>query len=155
VEKLRTARQAADSPKVEELFFTSKHGQASKDVHEYHPIPSLADRRGSIPLAVAVEKGSIQGISARRGSTRMIIVGESYFLNNLAIAHVSNSDFAHFCVNWLLDRSQLIAIGPRPMNQVTLSLTQAQMSAARWVLLAAMPGGILLIGLLVWWRRRH
>jgi ABC-type uncharacterized transport system involved in gliding motility auxiliary subunit len=130
-------------------------GQASKEVREGQPVPSKADRRGSIPLAVAVEKGSIQGISARRGSTRMIIVGESYFLNNMAIAYVSNSDFAHFCVNWLLDRSQLIAIGPRPMGQVTLTMTQAQMSAARWVLLAAMPGGILLIGLMVWWRRRH
>ena len=155
VEKLRTARQAADSPKVEELFFTSRHGQASKDVHDYRPIPSLADRRGSIPLAVAVEKGSIQGISARRGSTRMVVVGESYFLNNSAIAYVANSDFAHFCVNWLLDRSQLIAIGPRPMDHVTLTMTQAQMSATRWVLLGAMPGSILLIGLLVGWRRRH
>jgi len=54
-----------------------------------------------------------------------------------------------------LDRSQLLAIGPRPIRQYRISMTQSQMTAARWILLAGMPGGVLLLGLLVWLRRRH
>lgn len=33
-------------------------------------------------------------------------------------------------------------------------MTQSQLLAVRWILLLGMPGGVLLIGLLVWLRRR-
>ena len=107
-------------------------------------------------MAVAVEKGAIQGLQAHRGATRMVIVGDSIFLGNGVIDRYRNRDFAQLAVNWLLDRSHLRGgIGPRPLKEYTLVMTQAQMTAVRGTLLGGIPGGILLLGLIVWWRRRH
>jgi hypothetical protein len=142
VRPLPGAGRTADAAKVVELASTSQAGREA------------GGARGVIPLAVAVEKGAIPGVGADRGSTRMVVVGDSYFLTNANIEFDANRDFANLAANWLLDRTQLLAIGPRPIREFKISLTQSQMTAARWILLAGMPGGVLLLGLLVWLRRR-
>jgi len=58
-------------------------------------------------------------------------------------------------LNWLLDRPWLLNIGPRPNQDIVLSMTKSQMETTRLILLGGIPGGILLFGLLVWWQRRH
>jgi len=45
--------------------------------------------------------------------------------------------------------------GPRPIREYKISMTQTQMTAARWVLLGGLPGSVLLLGSLVWVRRRR
>jgi hypothetical protein len=40
------------------------------------------------------------------------------------------------------------------MREYQITLTRTQMHGAVWVLLGALPGGCLLLGLLVWLRRR-
>ena len=57
--------------------------------------------------------------------------------------------------NWLLDRTPLIQIGPRPVNEYSLLMTQTQLQSTELTLLAGMPGGVLFLGLLVWLRRRR
>ena len=143
VRQLAGAGRSADAAKIQELAFTTDQGREA------------GRAQGVIPLAVAVEKGAIPGVAADRGSTRIVAVGDSYFLANANIDFDGNRDFANLAVNWLLDRSQLLEIGPRPIREYRISMTQSQMTTARWVLLAGMPGSVLLFGLLVWWRRRH
>ena len=137
------AGRTVDTAKVVELAFTSEQGREGGGTN------------GRVPLAVAVEKGAIPGVAADRGSTRMVVVGDSFFLANAPIELDANRDFANLAVNWLLDRSQLLAIGPRPVREYKIAMTQSQMTAARWILLAGMPGGVLTLGLLVWLRRRN
>ena len=136
--------RTADTAKVVELAFTSEHGKEAGGV-----------TNGAIPLMVAVEKGAIPGVAADRGSTRLVVVGDSYFLANATIDFDGNRDFANLAVNWLLDRLQLLEIGPRPIREYKISMTQTQMTAARWVLLGGLPGSVLLLGSLVWVRRRR
>jgi hypothetical protein len=155
VEKQKSAKETADAAKVEVLFSTGPAGRVITTIRNGIPNPTTHDRIGSIPLAVAVEKGSIQGVTASRGSTRMVIVGESLFLNNSGIMSANNYDFAQLALNWLLDRPWLLNIGPRPNREIVLAMTKSQMETTRWILLGGMPGGILVFGLLVWWQRRH
>jgi hypothetical protein len=84
----------------------------------------------------------------------MIVVGESIFLANTLIGWEANRDFGSLAVNWLVDRSQLLQVGPRPFNEYRITLTPSQMRAIRWLLLVVFPGSVMLIGLLVWVRRR-
>jgi ABC-type uncharacterized transport system involved in gliding motility auxiliary subunit len=143
----RAGAQSAETAKVVELGFTSEHGIArSRQGRE--------ESSGVIPVMAAVDKGTIQGVSADRGSTRLVVVGDSGFLANGPIDFDANRDFANLAINWLLDRTQFMAIGPRPIREYRLSLSQSQMRKARWTLLGAMPGSVLLLGLLVWFRRR-
>ena len=155
VEKQKSAKETADAARVEPLFSTSPDGRVITDMRNGGPNPTTRDRTGSISLAVAVEKGSIQGVTASGGSTRMVIVGESLFLNNYGIISANNYDFAQLSLNWLLDRPWLLNLGPRPSREIVLVMTKSQMESTRWILLGGMPGGILLFGLLVWWQRRH
>jgi hypothetical protein len=155
VDRQREARPRPDSARAEVLFLTGKSGTALTDIRSGAPTPSPRDRRGEIPLAVAVEKGGVQGVAASQGATRIVVVGESLFLGNKAIDNYGNYDFAFLAVNWLLDRPQLQGgVGPRPIREYKLIMTVGQRQYVRAILLAAMPGGILLLGLVVWWRRR-
>ena len=85
----------------------------------------------------------------------MIIVGDSYFLANGPMKVAANREFAGYALNWLLDQPLFTeGIGPKSFTEFRLILTRAQMQTLGWSLLGAIPGGILLFGGLVWWRRR-
>jgi hypothetical protein len=155
IDRQRETRPRPDSARAEELFLTSKTGTALTDIRNNLLTPSPRDRRGAIPLAVAVEKGGVQGVAATQGATRVVVVGESVFLGNTAIGNYANKDFAFMALNWLLDRPQLQGgVGPRPVREYKLIMTLGQRRCVRAILLAGMPGAVLLVGLVVWWRRR-
>jgi hypothetical protein len=107
----------------------------------------------SYTLAVAVERPPVPGVTGR-GTTRIIVVGDSYFLGNGPIKIGANRNFADAAVNWLVERSHLAdGIGPKTMTGYRIMLTGPQMNTIQWILLGALPGSILLIGGLVWLRR--
>jgi hypothetical protein len=136
----------ADAPKVDALVSSSPQ---SKLMHN----PTAAPR--SYPLMVAVEQKPVPGVANPRGTTRMIVAGDSFFLNNRQIESLANRDFAGYAVNWLLDRTVLLeGIGPRPVTEFRLTMTQSQQKTVRWLLLGALPGGVLVFGWLVWLARR-
>ncbi|HEY2951847.1 MAG TPA: Gldg family protein [Verrucomicrobiae bacterium] len=144
----------ADGPAVEPLVFTSPEGTIIEDIRNGVPYPHTTDVVTNVPLAVAVEKGSIKGVTAERGTTRMVVVGESVFLGNQMIDSAANRDFAAHTVNWLLDRSYLLSVPPKPIREFKLAMTESQLAATQWILLAGIPGFVLLMGLAVWVRRR-
>jgi ABC-type uncharacterized transport system involved in gliding motility auxiliary subunit len=114
------------------------------------------DRQGSpIPLAIAVEKGSIQGVAADKGTTRIVVVGNSLMFGNVPITFAANSDFASACINWLLNNDQFLAeIPPRAITEYTLSITNHQMRTLQWMFLGVAPTAAMLIGVIVWLKRR-
>lgn len=145
VAPVRTPDDQADTTKVGILFATEATATVVNN-------PRIAPT--NYPLAVAVERPPLAGVAARRGTTRMIVVGDSFFLANGPIKLLANRDFAEYAVNWLVERSQLTAgVGPRPIKDYRIALTVAQMNTIQWLLLGALPGGILLVGGLVWLRR--
>ena len=158
----RSIRQAkaggprSSSTKVDELLLTGPNSIVVTDIRKGVPQmnPNL-DTRGAVPLMAAVEKGSLPGVSAERGATRLAVIGDSFFLQNDGIESVANRDFAGHVVNWLVDQGVLLSgVAPRPVKNYRITMTQAQLAATRWILLVGLPGGVLLIGALVWWRRR-
>jgi len=138
---------SADAPKVTRLFETESTATLVMN-------PRIAPT--NYTLAVAVERAAVNGVVTGRGATRMIVVGDSFFLANGPMKAMSaNRDFADYAVNWLVDRSQLLeGLGPRPIAEYRIALTVSQMKTVQWLLLAALPGGILLLGGLVWLRRQ-
>jgi hypothetical protein len=145
----------ADAPQVEELFYTGAHGRSITDVRKglefvEHP----KDFIGPVPLAVAVERYSLKGVKDR-GSTRILALGDSFMFSNEAIGNFANLEFASHALNWLLARNELLVnLAPRPIKDYKLNMTESQRASAGWILLAGMPGGVLLIGSMVWLRRR-
>jgi hypothetical protein len=157
VGKRANIKPDADAPKVEELVLTGSQAMAITDIRDGVPYMNPREARRPMPFMVAVEKGYLPGVSSDRGATRMVVAGESHFLSNQGIdSTVANRDFANLAIGWLLDRPSLMGgIGPRPVREYRLNLTRAQMVVINSVLLAGLPGTLLLLGGLVWLRRRH
>jgi hypothetical protein len=139
----------AGAPQVDELAYSSPSSTLAGD-------PAEPPR--SYPLMVAVEQKSVAGVASPRGNTRIIVAGDSIFLGNHYIEGGeggANRDFLSAAVNWLLDRPALLqGIGPRPVTEFRLQMTQEQRREVRWLLLGALPGAVLLFGGLVWLVRR-
>src|SRR6185369_15670731 len=143
---IHQANPPPDAPKVEELVFS---GPTSMLVND----PTAPPR--SYPLMAAVEQKNVAGAGGPRGDMRMIVVGDSFFLDNQLVDAAANRDFLGYALNWLLERPQLLeGIGPRPVTEFRLSLTRKQRIEADWLLLGGLPGAVLLLGGLVWLARR-
>jgi SAM-dependent methyltransferase len=143
---LKNQGQTANAPVVDELFGTSAGAtllaNRSEPPHIY-------------PLACAIEQKPVAGAANPRGNTRIIVVGDSIFFGNTLIESGGNRDFLNAAVNWLCDRPMLLeGIGPRPVTEFRLLITNHQQRQLGWLLLGALPGGVLLLGWLVWLVRR-
>jgi hypothetical protein len=106
----------------------------------------------SYTLIAAIEQGVING----HDGTRIVVAGDADFLDNQMIDDAANHYFAGQTLDWLLQRQQALVggIGPRPIHEYHLYLTQSQTMQLRWLFLAGMPGSVLFLGALVWLRRR-
>ena len=139
----------ANAPQVDELFGTSASGML---------MGNRAEPPRNYPLACAIEQKPVAGTANPRGNTRIIVVGDSIFMGNYYIeggTGGANRDFLNAAINWLCDRPLLVeGIGPRPVTEFRLQITQHQQRQLRWLLLGALPGGILFFGWLVWLVRR-
>jgi len=157
VGKSPSAARGSDAPQVEPLFYSSEGGRIITDIRPGGVInPRITDVITNVPLAVAVEKGGIRNVSADRGATRIVVIGESLFLSNSAIGRVANQQLISHAVNWLLARNDLlVAVPPRPIKEFKLTMTRSQLKTAQWLLLAAFPGSVLFLGWLVWLKRRR
>lgn len=147
VGKLSSRSPAADAPHIEPVAFSGEKASIEDD-------PSPTPHQFS--FIVAVEKGAVKGVVTERGATRMVVAGDSFFLDDGNIDLLANRDFVGYAVNWLLDRTQLLEeLGPRPITEYRLVMTKSQLQTAQWILLAGMPGAVLLFGGLVWLCRRR
>lgn len=145
VSSVESQSKQPGAPEVTILAATSDHGE------------NEAGQLRAYPLLVAVEQGGIQGVKSAGGrGTRMVVAGDSYFLDDQVIDSVGNHVFANKALSWLLQRPQIMleGLGPRPLKEYKLYMTPAQSEAIRWLFLAGMPGAVLLVGALVWLRRR-
>jgi ABC-type uncharacterized transport system len=146
VSRVDFANPPPDAPEVDELAFSGPNATLSD---------SPGDPPKVYPLMAAVEQKAGAGITNPRGLTRIVVIGDSFAFGNKPIDSVENRDFIGYTVNWLLDQTQLLGgIGPKPVVEYKLLMTQSQQETVRWLLLSALPGGVLLLGGLVWLARR-
>ncbi len=148
-------RLSADAPKTVALITTGPEGRTMSEFDGRQlSFVEGRDRRGEVPMAVASEKGGALGLNAARGTSRLIVLGDASLLANGPINSAANREFAALCVNWLLDRQQALAIGPRVISEYRLNFTARQMRLMNLILLGVLPGGVLGLGFLIWLRRR-
>ena len=150
ISRVDSKNSPPDAPQVTELAFSSADSTLAGDT---------AEPPRSYPLIAAVEQKDTAGVVNPvnpRGTTRILVAGDSTFLCNYYIEGGGNRDFLGYAVNWLLDRPLLLeGIGPRPVTEFRLQMTRLQQREVRWLLLGALPGAVLLFGGLVWLARRR
>ncbi len=155
VGRLLGSGDVASGPKVEVLGVTSKEAvEQITTMVNGTPTPKL--NKGEFPLMVAVEKGAITGVRADRGTTRLIVIGDSLCFNNQILDSAGNRFFAGFAVNWLLDRPQaMLEIPPKTLKDYKITASAVQVRNLGLIMILGFPGAVLLFGGLVWLRRRR
>ncbi len=147
---------AEDRPSVLPLFYTSDKSWSETQVEETTAKfdKDTGDKRGPFSLGVAIERGATQDVlDVQIETSRMVVFGDSDFVSNGSMVG-GNSDLFMSALNWLLDREELIAIAPKPIEEVKLSLSRKQLNNMSWLTVAGLPALAMVLGLLVWLRRR-
>lgn len=142
-----------DRPRAIPLALTSDRGWAERDyLTPPWALDEGRDRRGPVAVAAAVERGAPGMLAAGIRAARLVVVGDSGFVANGAMVS-GNADMLIGAMNWLLDRRDQLNIPPRPIEAPRLAITR---SGLRWLgvgVILAIPGLVILTGLLVAWRR--
>jgi ABC-type uncharacterized transport system involved in gliding motility auxiliary subunit len=147
---------ASDKPRVSILAYTSE-GWAEMNLNEnparFH---EGIDRKGPVSVAVAVEKGAIGGIDVEIKPTRIVVIGDSYFVSNgtLEKAVGGNVDFLLSTVSWLLERESLMAISAKSPYELSLDMNSDQLRWMTLSIIGILPGFMAFLGFIVWLRRR-
>ena len=116
-----------------------------------------------VSLAVAVQRAGGELTTGETPSadtpeeskTRIVIVGDSDFANNLFFHGTGGGDLFLNAVNWLTLEEDLIAIRPvDPSERSLRMMTPGDVAFVQMTAIFLIPLIIFLIGVGVWWRRR-
>ncbi len=116
------------------------------------------DERGPIPVAAVAAVGTER-------SGKLVVLGDSDFVNNFYARIPGNVDFFMNTVGWMSGRQQLISMGRNPGGlpdqkrvstpRQSLYLSELQKSRFFWLMVVLEPALVLAIGLCIAVRRRR
>ncbi len=106
-----------------------------------------SDIPGPVSVAVAAENTQTHA--------RVVVIGDADFASNAYYTAYGNADFFLNTVDWLSNQQELIHLNPRtPTQRVMLPPRQDILGWLFLLLIFALPGAVLVAGIVVWWRRR-
>jgi ABC-type uncharacterized transport system involved in gliding motility auxiliary subunit len=150
----QTEGNTADQPRVTELVKAGPEYWGETDIdNEHATFDPATDISPPLPLALVVETSKPQGVDVDIGITRMVVVGTSRVVDNSSLGG-GNLDFFMNSLNWLLQREQLVAVGPKAPEEFRLDMTPHQQMAVYILVMGGMPLVIAIIGIVVWLGRR-
>jgi ABC-type uncharacterized transport system involved in gliding motility auxiliary subunit len=163
------AGEAPAGVEVTTLLETSAEGWGERDLGDLGAVArDPSDLAGPVPLAVAVaaaerpeagiEEEELDGGEAAEAggpSWRLVVFGDSDFATNAQLASAGNPTLLANTVNWLVERQQLLGIGPKRPEQVRLSLTSSQIRWVTFWVLLGLPGLAVAAGVWMHLRRRR
>ncbi|MGI9423965.1 MAG: GldG family protein [Hyphomicrobiaceae bacterium] len=124
-------------------------------VAEPQPAPSSAKKSQPVPqshvLAAAID-GTLPGSGHR--PFRAVIIGDGDFASNSFFPFMANNDLALAMVRWLAREENETAIASRVQVPALILLTNSQMRMIFLIIEVLLPLSVVLLGGLIWWRRR-
>lgn len=154
---VKTVENSASSFSSSLLFKTSEASWGEKNLKSGAArFDEGTDIKGPVALGVASSM-TVTGDDKekKRGKeARVVVVGDSDFASNAYFQQQRNGDLFLNAVSWLAEDEDLISVRPKSQENRSIQLTRASSSVLFWMSLVLLPGGALLSGILVWWRRR-
>jgi hypothetical protein len=142
-----TTAAAPEGWKVQPLLETTSEGWGENDIktllEKKIAEPGEKDKKGPVPVAAISE-----------GKGKVLLLGDSDFATNAQVPNLGNEQFFANSVHYLAQREKLIAIPPKPVERVALSMNAGQMRTIFIVVILLMPGLAIAAGIFVWKMRR-
>jgi hypothetical protein len=114
------------------------------------------EKEGPFTLAVAVEKGGVEGVKV--DTSRMIVVANAEFLTDGGLQQSSDGlEFGLNGINWALSREQSVGVGipPKEKKLVALTLDESEQRKLALGIMGALPGLVAVFGFISWFQRRR
>lgn len=118
---------------------TDRGGQVKKDPHEI---------AGPIPLGIAASR-FFNGVESR-----LVVLANSNFIDDQFVTEAGNLNLFYSMTNWLLGQPERITIAPKQLQLTRVFLTPLQTNLVRSFVLVVLPSLILILGGVIWFRRR-
>ena len=112
------------------------------------------DTLGPFFVAAAVEALGTLDASESHPLARFVVFGDSDFAKNKFFYSNDNADFFLNSVNWLAEDYELISIRPKPFPFRQLVVNTREREFIKWTSWFVPPSVMILLGAVVWWRRR-
>ncbi|MCD8010394.1 MAG: GldG family protein [Lachnospiraceae bacterium] len=109
------------------------------------------DEEGSFTLAVSAEEEIDDDTS-----TKLVVISSEYILDDsiLSSFSVGNADLFLNSVSWMCEHESTISISSKDITEASLVVSSSAGAILRAVTMVILPVGLLLIGVVVWIRRR-
>lgn len=171
VEVARSVRPI-DSDRATTLMQTSASAFAETDIARLvatgEPQRDDADVPGPVSIGVAtrVERlGEASGdgangegeAAAHRAGGRVVVIGDADFLDEryLATEEAVNYAVASGIVGWLTEREALIELPGRRVSARPIRMSEDDVWGLFFRVVFLLPAAVVLLGVAVWWNRRH
>jgi ABC-type uncharacterized transport system involved in gliding motility auxiliary subunit len=122
------------------------------------------DLKGPVSIAVALsitvgsekdeKKDELAGEEKGGKKAKVVVFGDSDFIDNRYISKVFNGDLFLNTMNWLAGEEALISIRPKAPRGSRVAMTPQQTRDIFYLSVLILPETLLLIGLGIWWQRR-
>lgn len=154
---LNVARSVGAAPtggfQVTELVHTTEAGWGETSLSTVEQVEKDArDLPGPVSLGVAVESPKEEG----KKPLRLVVLGDSDLATNQLVGGMpANAVLLANSLNWLAEREALLTIPPKKTENVRLNLTGDQLRTFYLTVLLLLPGLAIVLGTVVWVRRRR
>jgi len=114
------------------------------------------DIKGPVGLGAVSTKAIVGDDKEKKygKEARVVVIGDSDFANNTYIRMQRNGDLFLNIVSWLAEDEDLISVRPKNQENRTVQMTEGRSMLLKWLSLIFLPGSILIMGIVVWVRRR-
>ena len=158
----RSVRKAESPPEgvtVTELLLSSEQGWAETNLEMLQgkkPRAALDDEDipGPVAMGAAVSKKISKSDDETPAEARLVVLGDTDFVNNTNIVQFYNEDFFLNTINWLTGEEASISIRPRRMRSSTIQLTEREHYYIFYGSVLFLPEIVAIIGIVIWIMRR-
>jgi gliding motility-associatede transport system auxiliary component len=158
-----------------QLVFTGDSSWAERDLARLDAEGAVAMDDGDLPgpLSIAVvgtpelaapaapaasaasAAAAATGADAKPAEPRLAVFGDSDFAANELIEAYRNRDLFVNTVNWLMGDVESISVRPNVSRASRFQLSNEQFRTVRSLSLFVLPEAIAVLGVFMWWSRRH
>ncbi len=114
-----------------------------------------SDLKGPLGVAASSERVTAGALPFSVPGGRLVVIGSGDVFANRRLGDSGGLALCLSAVNWAVDRDDQLHIPPRPIERFQLSLSQEELAKLRLGLLLLLPGIVALLGVMVYWTRRH
>ncbi len=115
------------------------------------------DYKGPLSVGMSLQRAipQVAGQKHRTDEMRVVIIGDADFASNGQIINWYNQDLLINAVAWLSGKEADIAIRPKTGEFSRIEITNRLKNGVLWFTMLIMPGAVVTIGAIVFFRRRN